>query len=490
MNRLYLIAGGLLVMAMVVAVRLVDIQLVEGDKFRDLALSQTEKMFTIEPNRGNLYSEDGSLLAASVPKYEIRFDAETVSQANFENYVPALSDSLGKLFDRPSSHYRRLFRKARANGQRYELVARNVDYLDYVRIKGFPLFELGPYKGGFIETHKVVRVHPLGPMASRSIGYENVDMNGYYTRVGLDGAFGETYLRGRQGKRLKQKIAKGQWKPVGLDNIVEPEDGLDVVSTIDVNIQDIAHHELLSQLEQYKADHGTVVVMETRTGEIKAISNLGRTSDGKYYEKLNYAVGESHEPGSTFKLMSLVAALEDKVVDTATVVDTEKGRFHLYDRVVRDAKWGGYGKISMGKAFVVSSNTAFAKVIHENYKAQPQKFVDRLRNMGLHRKLDLPIIGEGDPVIRYPGDRGWSGISLAWMSHGYEVSLTPMQTLAFYNAIANDGEMLMPRLIKEVREGNRVVKRFGKQVLNRSICSQETVDQVRELLKEVVEKPY
>jgi len=490
MNRLYLIAGGLLVMAVVVVVRLVDIQLVQGEKYRDLALGQTEKMFTIEPNRGNLYSEDGSLLAASVPKYEIRFDAQTVSQANFEKYVPALSDSLGKLFDRPSSHYRQLFRKARANGQRYELVARNVDYLDYVRIKGFPLFELGPYKGGFIETHRVVRVYPLGPMAARSIGYEKVDMNGYYTRVGLDGAFGETYLRGREGKRLKQKIAKGQWKPVGLDNIVEPEDGLDVVSTIDVNIQDIAHHELLAQLEKYKADHGTVVVMETKTGEIKAISNLGRTSEGKYYEKLNYAVGESHEPGSTFKLMSLVAALEDKVVDTATVVDTEKGRYALYDRVVRDAKWGGYGKISMGKAFVVSSNTAFARTIHESYRAEPQKFVDRLRNMGLHKTLGLPIIGEGEPVIRYPGEKGWSGISLAWMSHGYEVSITPLQTLAFYNAIANDGEMLMPRLIKEVREGNRVVKRFGKQVLNPSICSQGTVDQVRQLLKEVVEKPY
>ncbi len=490
MNRLYLVAVGLLLMGAAVVVRLVDIQLVEGDKFRNLALSQTEKMFTIEPNRGNLYSEDGSLLAASVPKYEIRFDAKTVSEADFQKYVGALSDSLGKLMDRPSSHYRQLFRKARANGERYRLVARDVNYLDYIRIKGFPLFELGPYRGGFIESHRVVRVYPLGEMAARSIGYERVDENGYYTRVGLDGAFGETYLRGREGKRLKQKIAKGQWKPVGLDNIVEPVDGLDVVSTIDVNIQDIAHHELLAQLEKYKADHGCVVVMETRTGEIKAISNLGRTSKGTYYEKLNYAVGESHEPGSTFKLMSLVAALEDKVVDTSTVIDTQKGRYGIYDRVVRDAKWGGYGTISMGKAFVVSSNTAFAKVIHENYKARPQQFVDRLRNMGLHRKLDLPIIGEGEPVLRYPGDKGWSGISLAWMSHGYEVSLTPMQTLAFYNAIANDGKMLKPRLIKEVREGNRVVKRFDKEVINPSICSQQTVEVVQQLLKEVVEKKY
>ncbi len=488
MNRLYLVAGGLLVMAIAVVVKLVDIQMVEGDKFKELALSKTEKMFTIEPNRGNLYSEDGSLLAASVPKYEIRFDAQTVSEANFQNHVGALSDSLGKLFDKPSSYYRQLFRKARANGNRYKLVARNVGYLDYVRIKQFPLFNLGPYKGGFIETHRVVREYPLGKMAARSIGYERVDENGYYTRVGLDGAFGETYLRGREGKRLKQKIAKGQWKPVGLDNIVEPQDGLDVVSTIDINIQDIAHHELLAQLEKYKADHGCVVVMETKTGEVKAISNLGRTSDGKYYEKLNYAVGESHEPGSTFKLMSLVAALEDKVVDTSTVIDTEKGRYRIYDGVVKDSKWGGYGKISVAEAFTVSSNTAFAKIIHENYKERPQKFVDRLMNMGLHKKLDLPIIGEGDPVIRYPGDKGWSGISLGWMSHGYEVSLTPMQTLSFYNAIANDGELLKPRLIKEVREGSKVVKRFDKEVLNPSICSKETVDKVRQLMKDVVEK--
>ena len=275
-----------------------------------------------------------------------------------------------------------------------------------------------------------------------------------------------------------------------MDNIVEPQDGLDVVSTIDISIQDIAHHELLAQLEKYQADHGCVVVMETKTGEVKAISNLGRTSEGKYYEKLNYAVGESHEPGSTFKLMSLVAALEDKVVDTSSVIDTEKGRYRIYDRVVKDSKWGGYGKISVSEAFAVSSNTAFAKMIHENYKETPGKFVNRLMNMGLHKKLDLPIIGEGKPVIRYPGDEGWSGISLGWMSHGYEVSLTPMQTLAFYNAIANDGEMVKPRLIKAVKEGNKVLKRFDKEVANASICSEETVKKVKHLMKEVVEKDY
>ncbi|WP_435624844.1 penicillin-binding protein [Flagellimonas sp.] len=490
MNRLYLVAGALFVFSMGIVFKLADIQMVKGKDYKELALNNTEKMFTIEPNRGNLYSHDGSLLAASVPKYEIRFDAKTVSQDNFQKYVPALADSLASLFNKPSSYYRQLFRKARANGNRYKLVARNVDYLDYVKIKQFPLFELGPYKGGFIETHKVVREYPLGKMAARSIGYERVDENGYYTRVGMDGAFGELYLRGKEGKRLKQKIAKGQWKPVGLDNIVEPQDGRDVVSTIDINIQDIAHYALLEQLEKYQADHGSVVVMETRTGEIKAISNLGRTLEGKYYEKLNYAVGESHEPGSTFKLMSLIAALEDKVVDTSSVFDTEKGRYKVYDRVVKDSRWGGYGKISLAKAFALSSNTAFAKLIHENYKEKPEQFVNRLMNMDLHKELGLPIVGEGQPVLRYPGDKGWSGISLAWMSHGYEVSMTPLQTLAFYNAIANDGTFIKPKLIKSVKEGSKVIKAFDKEVINPSICSKETVKKVQQLLKDVVEKDY
>lgn len=490
MNRLYLVAGALFIFSMCIVFKLADIQMVKGDDYKELALNKTEKMFTIEPNRGNLYSHDGSLLAASVPKYEIRFDAKTVSQENFQKHVPALSDSLAVLFNKPSSYYRQLFRKARANENRYKLIARNVDYLDYVKIKQFPLFELGPYKGGFIETHKVVREYPLGKMAARSIGYERVDENGYYTRVGMDGAFGKLYLRGKEGKRLKQKIAKGQWKPVGLDNIVEPQDGRDVVSTIDINIQDIAHYALLDQLEKYKADHGSVVVMETKTGEIKAISNLGRTSEGKYYEKLNYAVGESHEPGSTFKLMSLIAALEDKVADTSMVIDTEKGRYRVYDRTVKDSRWGGYGKVSLAKAFALSSNTAFAKLIHENYKEKPERFVNRLMNMDLHKVLGLPIVGEGEPVLRYPGDKGWSGISLAWMSHGYEVSMTPLQTLAFYNAIANDGQYIKPKLIKSVREGSKTIKEFNREVINPSICSKETVKKVQQLLKDVVEKEY
>ncbi|WP_339711883.1 penicillin-binding protein [uncultured Kriegella sp.] len=489
LTRLYVVAGFLFLFAATVLFKLVSIQLIDGEKYQKLALKRTEKMFTIEPNRGDLISDDGSLLATSVSRYTIRFDAVTVSDRNFKENIRPLSEALSKLLGKSSSHYQQLLRKAKTNKNRYALVARNLDYSDYMAVKDFPLFNKGPYKGGLIVEQKTVREHPLGKIAERSVGYERVDENGYYTRVGLEGAFGE-YLRGVEGKRLKQKIANGQWKPIGLDNIVEPKDGYDVISTIDINIQDIAHHGLLAQLEKYKADHGCVIVMETKTGEVKAISNLGRTPEGKYYERLNYAIGESHEPGSTFKLMSMVAALEDKVIDTSSVFDTEKGTWRIYKNTVRDSKYGGYGKITAAKAFEVSSNTAFAKMIHNNYKDNPERFVNRLMSMGLNKELGLPVKGEGKPVIRYPGDKGWSGISLAWMSHGYEVSLTPLQTLTFYNAIANDGEMVKPRLIKEVRELNTTIQKFDKEVMNSAICSKETALQMKTLLKNVVEQPW
>ncbi|WP_282142625.1 penicillin-binding protein [Cellulophaga baltica] len=489
LTRLYIVAVFLVLFAVAVVVKLFSIQLVDGDKYRQLAEDRTEKVFTITPNRGNLYSADGSLLATSVSRFNIRFDAVTVKDKDFKENLKPLCQSLSKLLGKPASHYEQIFRKAKANKNRYALVVRNLDYSDYVHVKKFPLFEKGPNRGGIVVEQNTVREHPLGKIAERSVGYERFDENGYATRVGLEGAFTE-YLSGIKGSRLKQKIAKNQWKPIGMDNIVEPKDGYDVYSTIDVNIQDIAHHALLAQLEKYKADHGCVIVMETKTGEIKAISNLGKTEGDKYYERLNYAIGESHEPGSTFKLMSMVVALEDKVIDTSTIIDTEKGLFKVYNKTVRDSKWGGYGKISAARAFEISSNTAFAKIIYNNYKDNPEKYVNRLMNMGLNRKLDLPIKGEGAPVIRYPGDKGWSGISLAWMSHGYEVSLTPLQTLTFYNAIANNGEMVKPRLLKEVKEWDKTIFKFDKEVINPSICSQETIDKVKEMLKNVVEKKY
>jgi cell division protein FtsI (penicillin-binding protein 3) len=479
------------IFSLLVVYKLVDIQFVHGNQYRDLAEKRTVKNVEIPANRGNVYSADGSLLATSVPKYDIRIDAITPSAKNFEKYLKPLCDSLAKFHGKSSAHYQQGIRKARANKNRYFLLARNLSYSDYLRFRNFPLLELGAFGGGLIVEQTTKRVHPMGGIAERTIGYERIDEKGNVTRPGIDGAFGVKYLRGINGRRLKQKIGKGQWKPIEDFNQVEPQDGYDVYTTIDVNIQDIAHHALLEQLEKFSAEHGSVIVMETRTGEIRAISNLGRTSKGTYYERLNYAVGESHEPGSTFKLMAMVAALEDKVIDTTTIVDTEKGILSFYGRKVRDSKHGGYGKISAAKAFEVSSNTGMVKLINNSYKDEPSKFVDRLYEMGLNKTLELPIIGEGVPKITHPSDKkNWDGLDLPWMAFGYGVSLTPLQTLTFYNAIANDGEMVKPRFLREVKEFSKVIVPFEKEVINPAVCSKETAKKVRQMMKNVVEKKH
>lgn len=492
LNRLYFIAACMFVFASLVVYKLIDIQFVQGDKYRKLAETRTIKNIPIPANRGNVYSVDGSLLATSIPKYDIRFDALAPTIKTFEEHIKALSDSLAVYGHKSTVQYQKELRKARANKNRYYLIARNINYTDYTRLRNFPLLSLGAFKGGLIVEQTTKREHPMGGIAQRSIGYERVDKDGNIVRAGIDGAFGEQYLRGTDGHRWKQKIGKGQWKPITDYNEVEPKDGYDVYTTIDVNIQDIAHHALLAQLEKYKADHGSVIVMETKTGEIRAISNLGRNSNGMYYERLNYAVGESHEPGSTFKLMAYTAALEDKVVDTSDIVDTHKGVISYYGRKVRDSKHGGYGKISFAKAFEVSSNTAIVSVINDAYGKNPEKFIDRLYAMNLNQKLDIPIVGEPDPIIPDPRIKNnrWSGIALQWMAYGYGVSFTPLQTLTFYNAIANDGEMVKPQFLREVRSFDETIVPFKKEVINPQIASIETIHKVKALLKQVVEKPY
>lgn len=488
LNRLYFVTGCMFIFAILIVYKLGSIQFVHGDKYKDLAEKRTVKDVVIPANRGNVYATDGSLLATSIPKYDIRFDAITPSAKTFEKYLKPLSDSLSKYNGKPSSFHQNELRKARANKNRYYLIARNINYTDYTRIRNFPMLNLGAFKGGLIVEQTTKREHPMGSIAQRSIGYERIDEDGNVTRAGIDGAFGVKYLRGTDGHRMKQKIGQGQWKPIADYNEVEPKDGYDVYTTLDVNIQDIAHHALLEQLEKYKADHGCVIVMETKTGEVKAISNLGRNAAGYYYERLNYAVGESHEPGSTFKLMALTAALEDKVVDTSDVVDTNGGVLSFYGKKVRDSRHGGYGKISLAKAFEVSSNTGIVAAIDKAYNKQPKKFVERLYAMNLNNKLDLPIIGEPEPIIPHPNNKQrWSGIALQWMAYGYGVSLTPLQTLTFYNAIANDGEMVKPQFLREVREFDKTIVPFKKEIINPQICSKETVAKVQQLLKDVVE---
>ena len=329
--RAYLVAGFLVLFAGAIIYKLLEIQFVKGEEYISMAEESTVKSFEIFANRGNVYTADGSLLATSVSKYDIRMDPISVKESDFQSGIRDLSLQLSKMLGKTPGHYETLIKKGRATKNRYVFITRNLDYNEYQRIKKFPIFKLGPYKGGLIVEQRTVREYPIGEMAKRAVGYDD-----YRGRVGIEGSFYE-YLRGKNGKRLKQKISKGQWKPISDGNEIEPVDGKDVVTTIDLNIQDIAHHALLEQLELFEAEHGTVVVMETKSGEIKAMANLGRTSKGTYFEDRNYAVYESHEPGSTFKLMGMVVALEDKVIDTGYMVDTQGGEISYRGRKVRDS---------------------------------------------------------------------------------------------------------------------------------------------------------
>jgi len=374
---------------------------------------------------------------------------------------------------------------------RYLLIAKNLTYSQFKKIKALPLFNLPIYKGGLIVEQQNIREHPLGKVAERTVGYEMQDRDGSYLRVGLEGAYSQ-YLRGDEGRRLKQKIANGQWKPINDSNEKEPTEGFDIYTTLNINIQDVAHNALLAQLEEYEADHGTVVVMETQTGAIKAIANLGRTSEGTYYEKLNYAVGEAHEPGSTFKLMAMVAALEDDVIREDDLIETGNGELKFFGKYkVKDSKKGGYGTLTAAKVFEVSSNTGMVKIITENYRDNPQKFVDRLYHMGLDKPLKIDIKGEANPKIPYPTDADWDGLDLPWMAYGYGVAITPLQTLAFYNAIANDGVMVKPQFINKISNlGVAPEQTFKPQILNPSICSKSTVQKVKTMMFNVVDKSW
>jgi len=463
--------------------RVFNIQYIQGEKYKQLSTELTIKQDTIYANKGNVYAADGNLLATSMSKYTIRMDVVAVDTNVFEKNIAALSKELSSMFGKPASYYENKLRKAKSRKNRYLLIARNVGYNDYLKMKTFPIFNLGVYRGGFIAEHKTVREHPIGKIAERTIGYD--DFRG---EAGIEGAFAD-FMQGENGLRWKQKIAKNQWKPISDVNEKEPVDGHDVITTIDVNIQDITHHALLKQLEIFEADHGCAVVMETATGEIKAISNLGRTSKGKYYEKRNYAVWESHEPGSTFKLASLMAALDDKVIDTSTVVDTEKGKIYIHNRKIEDSHRGGYGKISAARVFEVSSNVGIVKLMKEHYDENPEKFISKLEKYGFTKPVGFQIKGEGKPFIPTPDNKSrWNKISLEWMSWGYGVSVTAMQTLMFYNAVANNGVMVKPRFVKELRKQDKAEKVFKTEVVNPKIASEETLKKVRKVMENVVVK--
>jgi cell division protein FtsI (penicillin-binding protein 3) len=327
------------------------------------------------------------------------------------------------------------------------------------------------------------RILPNSDLAARTIGYLNLGSEG--NEVGVEGAFDKD-LAGKNGVAVKQRLTGGDWIIVDGPNSEESRDGNDVVTTLDLDLQDVATTALLNQLRKNDADHGCAVLMEVSTGNVKAIVNLGLQDDGDYHESYNYAIGESTEPGSTFKLPSLMAAIEDGVIDTGDLVNTGAGTVKYYDKIIRDTK--EHGIITVNQVFEESSNVGTSKLIYEHYKDHPKDFVNRLYAMRLNKPLVLQLKGEGEPLIRYPGDKLWSGLSLPMMSHGYEVQLTPLQILTFYNAVANDGKMMRPLFVSAIMRNGSVITRYEPEVIINTLASRSTIKKARKMMEGVVER--
>ena len=485
--RVAIIYFGLLLLAFAIIGKVIYMNMFEREQYIQKANSVTLKDIIIEPNRGDIYSSGGRLLAASVPFYEVRMDVNSTAMDEhvFYKNIDSLSHGLSQLFgDKTAEAYRNDLITARKNGSRYHLIKKRVNYRQLEKLRELPILRLGRYKGGLIVKRSNERLLPHYNLASRTIGYlshgdqENV--------VGLEGAYDE-YLKGQVGVRLMRRITKNVWMPINNDNEVEPEDGKDIITTLDVNLQDVAENALMKQLQRFGAHHGTAVLMEVSTGNVKAIANLQLTEDGKYGELYNYAVGESTEPGSVFKLPVLMTAFEDGYVDLLDTIDTKDGKAEYYGIELRDSREGGYGKITVKEAFEYSSNVALSKIVTDYYEGKEYEFIERLYSMNLNEKLGIKIKGEGEPLIKYPDDKYWSGLTLPWMSIGYEVRMTPLQILTFYNAVANNGKMMKPVFVEGIAEHGKITKRFKKEVINPSICSMETIAKAKLMLEGAVE---
>ncbi|RZA03644.1 MAG: PASTA domain-containing protein [Sphingobacteriaceae bacterium] len=495
--RVYIAFGLILLFAAAVVIQLYRVQVVQGKKWKEMAATLSTKFENIEATRGNIYSVDGSLLATSVPEYELRMDmlaGGIVKDSVFYTKVDSLAESLSLLYpDRSKREFLRMLREARKDSSRYQLIRRRVTHTELKKIKKFPIFKLGKYKGGLIVLQQNKRILPFKSLAARTIGYKNENVK---NPVGLEGAFAD-YINGETGKRLMQRIPGGVYMPVNNgEEEIPAKDGADIISTIDVNFQDIAQKALKKQLDSIQADFGTVVLMEVATGEVRAIANYERTKEGDYKEKFNYAIGYEAEPGSTFKLASYMALLDDKKIDTSTLVDVMHGGPYLIrnprnGRVVlkvKDADDEG-GVISARVAFQKSSNIGAVKLVTGAYGKNPSAFTDKLYAWHLNKKNGLQIKGEGTPLIKNPKSKHWNNLqSLAQISYGYESKLSPLQMLTFYNSVANNGKMIAPIFVREIRRMGNTIERFHAKVLNPQVCSPEALAKVRGLLEGVIQE--
>jgi len=485
--RAHMVYLTVVVFALAIAVKLFTIQLVEGDKWRAKAEHMATMYRTVQPDRGHIYSEDDRWLATSVPEYEVRMDMvpDGLTDELFRNNIDSLSWHLAHLFgDRTAQEYRRDLTDARHRKERYHLIKRKADHTQVKELETFPIFRLGHYKGGLVTDKRTVRVRPFGRLAARSVGYVLRDSSSL--AIGLEGGYNK-WLKGTTGRRLERRLTGGVWMPIDDGEGVDPVPGSDIHTTIDLNLQDVADAALEKQLRIHGAQYGCVIVMEVATGYIKAISNLTRADDSTYIEALNYAVGEATEPGSTFKLASLMVGLEDGRIRITDTVDTKWGRVPFYDRVMKDAHEGLYRKVTVQRAFELSLNTGISLAVNKAYEREPRKFIEGLKKLGVHLPTGVMIPGEAQPTLRGPGEKGWSGVSLPWMSIGYEVAVTPLQTLTFYNAIANNGRLMQPQFVDRISRNGRTVQEVEPKVLNERICSKGTLGIVREMLQAVVD---
>lgn len=476
----------LLLMALTLIIRIIILQTVERSKWTAMSEKYVFKTDEMPANRGDILACDGRLLASSVPNYSVYMDTRSsgMSSATWSNGINGLSEGLSGIIGiRSASGWKSVITEARKKGDRFFLIQKKVDYATLKKLKELPIFREGQYRGGLVARSENRRIMPNRDLAARTVGYLSLAEEG--TRVGLEGSFNKV-LAGKNGVVVKQRLTGGDWIPVEDEETVNSVDGDDIVTTIDIDLQDVASTALENQLRKHNAHHGCAVVMEVETGCVRAIANLEQDGNGNYSETYNYAVAESTEPGSTFKLPVLMAALEDGVVDTGDIVDTGNGTVKFYNKVIRDTKEGGYGKLTVSQVFAKSSNVGTSKIITEHYKDNPRDFVNRLYAMRLNRPLDLQIKGEGEPLIRYPGDKLWSGLSLPMMSHGYEVQMTPLQILTFYNAVANDGRMVKPRFVTAILHKGSVVRTFPEEVIINSIASRSTIRKARKMMEGVV----
>jgi cell division protein FtsI (penicillin-binding protein 3) len=484
--RVYLVYLSVLFFSFFIVAQIIHIQFVEGDTWKKRSDMQTLDTMKVEAIRGNICADDGSLLATSVPIFDIYWDAKVVDDETFNEKADSLALCLANFFkDKSRYEYKKILSSARVEGKEYVPLHKSylndestqITFDDLKKIKSFPIFKLGKVKSGLIIEQKEKRVMPYQLLAKRTIGYER---GGAF--VGLEGAYTKR-LEGTSGIRLRKKIAGGVWMPMN-ENEIEPQNGSDIITSIDKNIQDVAENSLMKNLILNNADHGCVILMEVQTGYIKAIANLTRVSEGVYDEKYNYAIGEATEPGSTFKLFSLVAAMDDGMVNLDNMVAIGKTKY--FDREMKDSHIKGYGPETVRQAFEESSNVGISQAIFKAYKNNPQRFTDKLYSMRINQPLGLDIGGEDTPVVKNPKSRSWSRVTLPWMAVGYEVALTPMQILAFYNAIANNGKLVKPLFVKEIQKMGKVVDTFKTIVLKDSICSKATVEKARSLLEGVV----